>query len=318
MLKDEKSIFALIMTTQNQYKFTEGEIHTFKITGYTEIPGTDESFFILENQFGGKHLLKSHHYEQYNLTVGEGVVCKIDKINCSGKIYLEPENPFYKPGNTYEFDVEATKEQINSVGEKENVVVVKDRFGNDTTCSLPPDFDTTQLSNKIKCKVLRIKKGQLFLSIPEYDEAFNKLKIGEKYYFTIEAIKPLKRNIEYYILKDEFENRYSLKKDMYEHYGFGIGQKVQCFVTKFNVDGHLKIEPVHPHYEIGKTYPFKFSKIKKEFDPLKKEEYVIVVEDIFGIETNVRSNKIHIESQLPETLYCKVEGIRKGKAILSY
>ena len=32
---------------QNQYKFTEGEIHQFKVAGYTEIPGTDESFLIL-------------------------------------------------------------------------------------------------------------------------------------------------------------------------------------------------------------------------------------------------------------------------------
>ena len=306
------------MTNQNQYKFTEGENHTFKIAGYTEIPGTEESFFILENQFGGKHLLKSYHYEHYDLKKGQHVVCKIDKINCSGKIYLEPENPYYKSGDIYDFDVIKTTDQINSVGEKEHVAVVLDQFKNETTCSLPAHFNMKKLGDKISCKVLRIKKGQLFLALPEYEEEINQLKIGEKYWFTVNDVRPLQHDDEYYILKDTYGHLYSLKKDMYEHYGFSIGQHVECFVTKYNTDGHLKIEPVHPCYEVGKTYPFKFLKIIREFDPLKDEEYVIVVEDIYRVETKVRSNKINANTKLPDMINCRVEGIRKGKAILSY
>ncbi|MGM0505351.1 MAG: hypothetical protein ACQESQ_12065, partial [Bacteroidota bacterium] len=71
---------------KNQYKFTEGEKHLFTITGFTEIPGTDESYYILKNPFGGKHLLKANHYKHYQLNKGQVIKCKIDKINCSGKI----------------------------------------------------------------------------------------------------------------------------------------------------------------------------------------------------------------------------------------
>ena len=303
---------------QNQYKFTEGEIHQFKVAGYTEIPGTDESFLILKNQFGGKHLLKKANYNHYNLNVGQAITCKIDKINCSGKIYLEPENPIYKQGEIYDFEFIKIIDQINSVGENEKAAIVKDQFGIEITCSLPVNHNISCKQKNIKCKVLRIKKGQLFLSSPE-SELFNKsLKIGEKYWFTVIEIKELENHIDYYILKDEFNNSYSLKKDMYEHYGFEIGQEVECTVTKYNTDGHLKIEPVHPHYEIEKVYSFKYLRTVKDTDPLGKEENVIFVEDIYGVETKVRSSDfVIIENSIPEFIRCKVEGVRKGKAILS-
>lgn len=302
---------------QNQYKFTEGEIHQFKVAGFTEILGTDESFFILENKFGGKHLLKAIHYKHYNLKTRENITCKIDKINCSGKIYLEPENPFYKEGEIYDFEFIKIIDQVNSVGENENAAIVKDKFGIETTCSLPGNFANYN-QKSLRCKVLRIKKGQLFLSIPEFESKEKHLSLGEKHLFTIVEVKKLENEVDYYILKDQYNNSYSLKKDMYQHYGFKTGQQIECAVTKYNTDGHLKIEPVHPHYEIGKTYSFKYLRTIKDFDPLGKEENVIIVEDIYGIETKVRSQNIsNLKKPYPEYFNCKVDGIRKGKAILS-
>ena len=307
-----------MVSNQNQYKFSEGEVHQFKVTGYTEIPGTDESFYILENRFGGKHLLKAFNYKHYNLKTDHKIKCKIDKINCSGKIFLEPENPVYKEGKTYEFDLFKIIDQINSVGEKEKAAFVKDQFGIEITCSLPDDLILDHNLKKIKCKVLRIKKGQLFLSYSESESKRNLLNIGEKYWFTLTQIKKLEHKTDYYILKDQYDNSYSLSKDMYEHYAYEIGQKVECIVTKYNTDTHLKIEPVHPHYEIGKTYSFKYLRIIKDFNPLGEEENVIIVQDVYGVETKVRSQNIsNLKSPYPEYLNCKVDGIRKGKAILS-
>ncbi len=305
------------MKNENQYKFTEGEVHEFKITGYTEIPGTDESFFIMENQFGGKHLLKSIHYKHYNLKVNQQLKCKIDKINCSGKIYLEPENPIYKEGEIYNFELIQVINKINSVGEKEKAAVVKDKFGEEIICSLPKECKLSSNIKNIQCKVLRIKKGELYIAIHDKDKNESVLKIGENYWFTVIEIKPLENKIEHYILKDENENLYSLKKDMYEHYGFTIGQKVECTVTKFHTDSHLKIEPAHPHYKVGESYSFEYIETKRELDPLGKEEHVVIVKDIFGVETKVRSRDIDSDQKFRNTIRCKVEGIRKGKAILS-
>jgi len=304
---------------ENQYKFTEGEKHRFTITGFTEIPGTDESYYILKNPFGGKHLLKANPYKHYHLKTGQTINCKIDKINCSGKIFLEPENPKYKEGEVYAFDLVKIIDHINSVGKKEKAAIVKDILGLENTCSLPENYMVDKKNKKIKCKVLRIKKGQLFLSVPELKKIVKQPEIGKKYLFTIINIKPLEKNIDYYILKDEFDNLYSLKKDMYQHYGFKIGQEVECVVTKFNTDSHLKIEPVHPFYKIGKTYSFNYLRTEKDTNPMGKEEYVIIVEDIYGIETKVRSTKsLFVQKQNPAYIKCKVDGIRKGKAILSY
>jgi len=304
------------MSNQNQYKFKEGEIHPFKITGFTEIPGTDESFYILENPFGGKHLLKSVHYEHYNLELNHEVNCKIDKINCSGKIYLEPENPVYKEGEIYNFTFVKLIEQLNSVGEKEKAAVVKNQFNEDVICSLPKDCQLSGNIKNLQCKVLRIKKGELYLAIPEIQN--KKPKIGKNYWFDLIDMKPLENNIEHYILRDEFGNLYSLKKDMYQHYGFKTGQKIQCTVTKYNADAHLKIEPIHPHYQIGESYLFKYLYSEEDLNPLGEKEIALIVEDFYGVETKVRtlhSNKI--PDPIPEYINCKVDGIRKGKAILS-
>lgn len=304
------------MENQNQYKFTEGEIHRFKIVGYTEIPGTSESFYILINPLGGKHLLKAIHYKHYDLHEGQTIHCKIDKINCSGKIYLEPENPIYKEGEIYSFELIKIINQVNSVGEEEKAAIVKDKFGIELTCSLPIDFEAEQNETRIKCKVLRIKKGELFLSVPESQQK-TQLRIGKNYCFKVVNIKKLEKKIDYYILKDDFDNSYSLKKDMYQHYEFKIGQKVECTVTKYHTDSHLKIEPVHPHYKIGKNYKFKYLKTVEEKDPLGEKEFIIIVKDIYGIETKVRSGLDHLKTDFPEKINCNVEGIRKGKAILS-
>lgn len=302
---------------QNQYKFTEGDVHLFKIIGFTEIPDSEESFFILENPFGGKHLLKSIYYKQYNLKIGDTINCTIDKINCSGKIYLEPENPYYKQGVIYEFEVIRIIDQTNSVGENEKVILVKDSLGRENRCSLPDNISSSQIKQKIKCKVVRIKKGVLYLIYPEMESTKKFLQVGKIYSFTVKEIKNLD-GIDYYILNDDFNNSYSLKADMYKQYNLCIGRQVNCTVTKFNTDGHLKIEPEHPYYKVGRTYAFKFLRIENDNNLLDKDSKVIIVLNVYGIETKVSSYKPEIfDKPMPEYLHCLVEGVRKGKAILS-
>jgi hypothetical protein len=304
-------------TNTNQYKFTEGENHQFNIIGFTEIPNTKDSFYILENKFGGKHLLKAWPFKHYNLMIGNNITCRIDKINCSGKIFLEPENPFYKLGEIYDFDVIRIATQTNSVGETENTIIVKDCFGHENSCPLPDSVNPDQIVENVKCKVVRIKKGQLFLIHAETENTRKLLQIGKKYTFTVHEIKGLNK-VTYYILHDDFGNSYSLKLDMYKHYNLCIGRQVECTVTKFGSDGQLKIEPNHPHYKIGKEYPFKFLRIDNDPDLLDKDSKIIIVLDVYGIETKVSSYKPEIfDKPMPEYLHCLVEGVRKGKAILS-
>lgn len=306
-----------MVKNQNQYKFKEGDIHLFTVAGYTEIPGTDESFYIVENQFGGKHLLKALHYRHYNLETGTRINCLIDKINCSGKIFLEPENPIYKQNEIYDFDVIRFSKQITSTGEGENFVIVKDLFGHENMCVLPHHFNPLNTNETIKCKVVRIKKGQLYLIHPGVETTRNFLQIGKRYLFTVFEIKEIE-DTKFFILHDDYSNSYALKFEMYKHYNLCLGKQIECTVTKFGADGQLKIEPDHPYYKIGKTYPFKFLRIENDPDLLNKESKIIFVLDAYGIETKLSSFDSEILNKpIPENLYCRVEGIRKGKAILS-
>ena len=87
----------------NQY-LEEGHIYPFLIRKQIELPNGGFAW-ILEDEQGVKHTLSADYYHDYSFKPGDKIRCKVDKINCTGKIYLEPEHPYYRQGRTYEFDV---------------------------------------------------------------------------------------------------------------------------------------------------------------------------------------------------------------------
>jgi hypothetical protein len=93
--------------------FKEGQRFSFVITNKLVLPGTDEANLILLGPDRKKYLLAEQYYENYHLKIGQTIVCTIDKINCSGKIFLEPDHPYYKIGERYDFLVLRLAEREN-------------------------------------------------------------------------------------------------------------------------------------------------------------------------------------------------------------
>jgi hypothetical protein len=142
-------------------KYKEGEIHTFRIKNLVEMSGM-EQYYVLEDEKGGKQLLNASYYETYNFKIGDLIRCRVDHINCSGRIFLEPEHPYYKEGEVYEFVVD----EIDMIHNKMDISIfevrVRDIFGGIAFCrqeqKVPHYYEKGDV---VKCKVERVKKGSL-------------------------------------------------------------------------------------------------------------------------------------------------------------
>ncbi len=73
-------------------KLEEGKTYMFNAVKSVELPGGEANLMLIGPD-GRKYLLPLTYYKGYDLVSPGPVKCKIDKINCSGKVFLEPANP---------------------------------------------------------------------------------------------------------------------------------------------------------------------------------------------------------------------------------
>ncbi len=307
-------IFKVTKTTIN---FREGQYHQFKIKKHIEISHT-EKYFIVEDQAGKKQLLNSDYYKKYKFETGQLINCRIDHINCSGKIFLEPVHPFYAEGENYDFVINEIDYKKNKFEDNILVIRVFDAIGNEALCIIENEIsDNFTIGQNISCKVERIKKGKLYLSFSSQKTLANFIR-GEYYKFVIEDIKVLSDNYKYYILIDDKNRKYLLKHEYYKNHNLKIGQNIECTIIKYSSKGYYVLEPRHPDYEIEKAYVFNFLKQKKDLQANITGNFEITVGDTFDNEIIFISNKsILSDGKEPEKIKCKVTGIKKGKPLLS-
>ena len=81
---------------KNQLFLKENGFYVFRVIKRITLP--DESrFFVLESPFNTRHLLPAEFYEKYDIMPGKNIRCRVDKINCVGRIFLEPGHPYLVP-----------------------------------------------------------------------------------------------------------------------------------------------------------------------------------------------------------------------------
>ena len=297
--------------------FKEGQRFLFTITNKLVLPGTDEVNFILTGPDQKKYLLPEQFYLNYHLNVGQSVHCTIDKINCSGKIFLEPDHPYYRIGERYDFLVLRITEQENFIGKPQQVAWVRDLHGLEWPCPIDRSEGIEPGYSHLACRVDRIKKGELVLSLPAMTSRFMTLKTGQNYMFRIQDIKTFE-NEEFYILKDSLGNFHRIPQADYRHYGMKPGLEVEATLVKYKPDGECLIEPVHPYYQIGETYAFRYVGIEKSVDLFGRLEAVITVEDVYHQTVKVKPLdwQIKAENYNPDEIHCLVQRFRRGRPVL--
>ena len=152
-------------------KFKEGEFYQLK---YVKTIFIEEEYFVFEDIFGKRHLFPVFYYTDYGFKIGEFVKVKVLRIDCLGKIDFEPEHSYYKVGAVYEFDfqrIEIQKTELSTEltgklkKEKLYNITVSDIFGNEHNV-VPHKWQQKKnfKVDKLKCKVDKIIKGNIFLT----------------------------------------------------------------------------------------------------------------------------------------------------------
>jgi len=143
-------------------RLLEGKWFPFKIHNLVQLQD-DEWYYILRDINGLKHFLPAEYYDSYGLKPGDEINCKIDRINCTGRIYLEPEHPFYKEGKIYNFDVISSPDF-----DQEKILLVREISGKTIEVGVPDNLNIYLNTKKmVQCLVKAIKKGKPLLEISD-------------------------------------------------------------------------------------------------------------------------------------------------------
>lgn len=292
----------------------EGKYYPFKITGSVVLPDGSDCL-ILSDVNGVKHLLYHEYYLSYNLKLNQEVRCRIDKINCTGKIFIEPEHPFYKLGQTYSFVFDRYIELENADGEIEKLAVLLNGYREDIYLSADWVEKPFIPGEKVTAVVEKIKKGRVYINVGTVVNDYTGLEGGKKYRFTLAGQITMGGKYTYYVLKDEQNREFRIRKKFYEKYGFKKGELITCELVES--DHSVFLEPVHPHYEIGFKYEFRIigETSIKEYPDTHVDAYLL--ENNYGKEIVVKKADSDPGLSIGDTIHCTVSSIKKSQVSLA-
>ncbi len=298
----------------NNPRLREGETHDFRIEKLVSLDDATP-MFVLKDPNGYKVLLPAKHYNEYGFTAGQTIQCRVDKINCNGKMFLEPLHPFYMEGNDYSFPVLCRGHRKDILNQDEWYFLVIDIYGNPWKVRSSSEELWMSRPTAITCEVKRIKKGKLFLTISGESGNHPNLKNGKIYDFQIVGEKKHPDNdLAHFILQDKDGNLHLLKKKYYLHFGFKHNQWIRCKVDKLTTEGFYFLEPDHPCYSPGKAYDFPVIRKEKRIFSDHSTQLILILEDCFGEEISVNADPMTAgKAETIKKVTASVGRIRKSR-----
>ena len=289
-------------------RFEQGKWYPFSIAGLIDVPDKGDHYMLL-HESGRKMLLKREYYVKYNFSMGQIIQCRVDKVNCTGQVFMEPKHPLYNDNQIYSFE-------IIQVGQDKNLIFnakVKDIFGNLIDVYIN-QVEKLQANESVKLKVHQIKKGIPVLGDLQDDEPED-ANVCNECEIKLQIISIENYNAEdYYILSDRLNLRTKIKVKHYQKWGFNIGDEILCKAIGHDLNNQIAVEPVNPWYIIGKAYAFKIIGLEDYVDLEGKIAKSIVVLDAVNNKCGVKiSNIIEKKFQIKDEILCKVVGFRKGR-----
>jgi hypothetical protein len=293
-------------------KFTEGEEYEFTVLKRVDLPEEGE-FYLLRHNSGRRLMLSVSTYRNYSIEPDQTIRCRVDKVNCTGKVYLEPKHPNYVEGNEYEFNIIEIKNNPDNANE--TWVIVLDCFENQIKVLWPNDCQLPT-GTSISLIVEKIKKGIPILILKNYNRIINDdaLILGKKLSFKVVQESKNEDKEDVFILKSNNGFTSELRKKHYKHYNILIGEEIECFVYGKTHLGVLKVEPENPFYQIGVSYNFDIESI----EDLGEDDFSLVLRDTFNQKCGIQLSKQELESIKNKTrTKCRVIGFRKGRPKLT-
>ena len=285
----------------------EGRFYTFTVTGRIILPDNTEQFVLVDPN-GIKHLIDAEPYDRYSLLRRKEIQCHVDKINCSGKIYLEPEHPVYKTGRTYSFE-------FAGFDRGKKLAVFNDALGYYTNVPISSVPASLTKGERLDCLVLRIKRGRVYISYDVVAENYNGYTPGQVYSFTLTGEVKRWEKYEFYTITDEQTGRtFHLRKKFYRSYGFKTGSKILC--TLKQVDNQLFFEPQHPTYTIGEDYLFDILREEPIVEYPNQQKPAYFLRNDYGKEIIVKKEDITNEQINGGRIKLRVIDIVKSRVIV--
>lgn len=290
-------------------KIEEGKKYRFVVLRITELG--DNEYFLLKGPDNKKYLLLKELYRNYGIKANTNILCRVDKINCQGEVFLEPQNPFYEEGGTYEFVVSGKDMRLDENRKSVPVITVNDRLGNEVSVpyseiigGIPESGDTIVL------QISRIWKGKLISRHIDEGLAGDIVEEDKLYSFIIFDKMTGLDGKEYYMVRDYQNRHHVLPVAYYSYYGLKKDVEFRGRFVKYNKNNNTRIEPENPYYEPGNVYEFNLvSSSRKPDDNMS----LITLIDKHGLK-----HKVVVESEfkLAKPLMMRVEKIRKGWPLL--
>jgi hypothetical protein len=284
----------------------EGEYYPFNVVRAMTLPDGSGAW-ILRDTKGQKILLECKYYEHYHFKAGETICCRVDKINCSGRIFLEPPHPLYTIENAYDFEIVRIIEQ-NKIPA---LAVVKDTFAHELNVKLSEKSLSAAKEGFVKLIVKSLSKGIPVLVDPFLESELT-FEPGMEVFLQTEGLEKLSEGQEYIVLLDTAGNRHLLMANYYVHYNISPGTELLCEVVKLTITGSPVLEPVHPFYRKDKIYELKFIRFEEAVSSKGYFRDLVVVGNEEGEEFYIL-RKHFSNKEIPEKILCKVEKYRKGQ-----
>jgi hypothetical protein len=296
-------------------RLREGNVYQFRILKIVSL-GPDDDWFVLEDPQAYKILLPKYFYDGYGLAPGNSINCRVDKVNCNGKVFLEPEHPHYREGEVYSFSVHCKGQRKDILGADEYYFMVTDALNKQWKVRIHSKSLWDDPPKSIKCRLKRIKKGMLYLQYAGDDgKSSGEMKAGKVYPFTIiDEKKDPESGKSFYILQDQKDSKHLLNKKYFAWYGLNKGNRIQCFVEKQAAEGYYILEPAHPCYETGKKYEFPVDRLEEMLFSDGFKQKALVLRDCFGEEVKVNLDD-RLVRLLGEKRYiqARIRKIRKSR-----
>jgi hypothetical protein len=259
-------------------KLRENREYEFQVRKKLVTPDQSEHF-VLSGPDQKKYLIPAGRYPHYNIKVGERIICRVDKLNCKGEIFLEPRNPFYTRGNNYFFEVIDHEKRTEFNGIDKDVLIVTDHFGERIPVPAEGYRPVPEIGTKIRLRVERISKGKIYLSDFTGKRSEINLRANSEYEFSVERISK------------------------------GMDNKFKAKIIKDVKNGRKSIEPVNPYYRKGTIITVNVEHISvNSINSL----FNVELKDKYGFTHCLETS----DPPGNEIIKCRVSAIKKGKPIL--
>lgn len=285
-------------------KLTEGADYSFVLRKLVQLED-EPAFWLLRSPEGINYTLEAAMYEHYNFVAETEIICRVDKINCSGKVFLEPQHPIYREKQLYPFIV---RNRISEI-ENEITIEVEDVLGKNIRAIVHHSTLDHAMDGKVVLQVNLLRKGLPILNDPAI---VSRMVFEERKLYSFTIVSRIDEAEPQYLLIDEAGKSHLLQTGNFEAYGFEPGKMIQCEVARVHSDGTLTLEPVSPHYKSGDVLDLI---ITDRFQlPAGNGEY----HDLFKLTQLDGSGEFHLSTRfVPDAsagfkIQCKVDRIKKG------